>query len=210
MHYENICFVISNLWNKREEHINTDYAVTGWMLCGIPHIRGDVFKNAQNKHRIQVNNVIKTLFAGSTEKELHGDLDTFWIENTNFNQKKDPFDSNEFIWNSKDISDGNSHIWHQKYSLPSTKVLGFVNCRVTVKIIGIGSYERSWRDVKTIKSGKISYIGSDISKKHSIVYTYSCIEEARIVGTLSHIDSKYGSHSHSWNDEDHAFDYQLD
>ena len=51
-----------------EEHINTDYAVTGWMLCVIPHIREDVFKNAQNKHHIQVNNVIKTLFAGSTEK----------------------------------------------------------------------------------------------------------------------------------------------
>ena len=28
--------------------------------------------------------------------------------------------------------------------------------------------------------------------------------------TLSHTDSKDGSHSHSWNDEDHAFDYQLD
>ena len=40
----NICFVISNLWNKREERINTDYAVTGWMLCVIPHIREDVYK----------------------------------------------------------------------------------------------------------------------------------------------------------------------
>ena len=49
---ENICFVISNLWNKREEHINTNYAVTGWMLCLIPHIREYVFKNAQNKHHI--------------------------------------------------------------------------------------------------------------------------------------------------------------
>ena len=29
--YENICYVISNLRNKREEHINTNYAVTGWM-----------------------------------------------------------------------------------------------------------------------------------------------------------------------------------
>ena len=68
LYYENICFVISNLWNKREEHINTDYAVTGWMLCVIPHIREDVFKNAQNKHHIQVNTVIKTLFSVSTEK----------------------------------------------------------------------------------------------------------------------------------------------
>ena len=28
--------------------------------------------------------------------------------------------------------------------------------------------------------------------------------------TLSHTYSKYGSHSHSWNDEDHILDYQLD
>ena len=77
LYSENICYVISNLWNKREEHINTDYDVTGWMLCVIPHIREDVFKNAQNKHHIQVNNVIKTLFSGSTEKELHGTLDKF-------------------------------------------------------------------------------------------------------------------------------------
>ena len=45
------------------------------MLCVIPHIREDVFKNEQNKHHVQ-----KNLFAGSTEKELHGALDTFLSE----------------------------------------------------------------------------------------------------------------------------------
>ena len=39
LYSENICFVISKLWNKREEHINTDCALTGWMLRVIPHIR---------------------------------------------------------------------------------------------------------------------------------------------------------------------------
>ena len=78
LYYESICFVISNLWNKREEHVNTNYAVTGWIICVIPHIREDVFKNAQNKHHIHVDNVIKTLFSGSTYKELHGALDKFW------------------------------------------------------------------------------------------------------------------------------------
>ena len=43
LYSENICFVIYSLWNKIEEHINTDYAVTGWMLCVIPHIREDFF-----------------------------------------------------------------------------------------------------------------------------------------------------------------------
>ena len=42
------------------------------------------------------------------------------------------------------------------------------------------------------------------------MYTSACIEELRILGTLSHTDSKYGSRSNSWNYEDHAFDYQLD
>ena len=112
MYYENICFVISSLWNKREYHINTDYDVTGRILCIISHFREDIFKNAQNKHHIQVNNVIKTLFAGSTEKELHGNLDNFWSKYTLFNHKNDPFDSNGFIRNSKDISDGKIHIWH--------------------------------------------------------------------------------------------------
>ena len=29
LYYENVCFVISNLWRKSEEHINTKYAATG-------------------------------------------------------------------------------------------------------------------------------------------------------------------------------------
>ena len=142
------------MWNLREKHINNDYATTSWMLCVITNIREDVFKNAQNKHHILVNTVIKSLFAVSTEKWLHETIDTFWGEYKKINNKNDTFESNEFIWNSKDICDFNSHLWHKKYSLPSKKVLGFVACRVTSKILGIGSVEHSWGDVKKIKSGK--------------------------------------------------------
>ena len=59
------------------------------------------------------------------------------------------------------------------------------------------------------KSGKRSALGSDISEKQSTVYTYAYIEEASIGRTLSHTDTNNGSHSHTWNDEDQAFDYQL-
>ena len=68
LYSENICFVISSLWNKREEHTNTDYAVTGWILCLIPHIREDIFKNTQIKHHIQVNNVIGFFFLDQLKK----------------------------------------------------------------------------------------------------------------------------------------------
>ena len=67
------------------------------------------------------------------------------------------------------------------------------------KIIGIRSSERSCGDVKTIKSGKISGLGSDKYEKHSIVYISASIEEATIVRTLTHTDIKDFSYSHSWN-----------
>ena len=81
---------------------------------------------------------------------------------------------------------------------------------MTSKILGIGSADRSWGDVKTIKPGKRSALGNDISENQSIMYTYVCIEEASIRRNLSRKDSKDGFHSNSWNNEDHAFDYQLD
>ena len=163
-HYsENICLVISKLWFERDKHTNTDYALYGWMICVIPHIVKDVFKNSNRKHINQVNTVIKTLFGGSHEKELHETLDTFWSKYTHFNHNNYPFESKNFIWSSKDIRGGNSHLQHQKYSLISTKVLVFVACGVTSKMLGVGSAERSCGDVKTIKSGKVSALGNDIS-----------------------------------------------
>ena len=115
-------------------------------------------------------------YAGLYEKESNKTLDMFWSEYTKFNHKNDPFDSNEFIWSSKDICDGKSHLWHQKYSLPPTKDLGVVPCRLNQKILVIGYAEHSWVDIKTINSGKISALGSDIYENQSIVYTSDCID----------------------------------
>ena len=78
---DHIYSIISNVCNQIEKHINTDYAVTGWMLFVFPQISKDV-SNAQKKHNIQVNTVINSLFSVSTEKELHETLDTFWIKYT--------------------------------------------------------------------------------------------------------------------------------
>ena len=104
--------------------------------------------------------------------------DIFWTEYTGFDNNNGSFDADDFVWKIKDIRDGNIILWHQKYSLPCTKVLGFVAHRVTSKVIGIGAVECSWGDVKTIKYGKRSAISSDVSEKQSIVYTSACIESA--------------------------------
>ena len=104
----------------------------------------------------------------------------FWTDYADFDNKNGSFGGDEFIWKSKGIRDGNSHLWHPKYSLPCTKVLRFVSWWATSKVLGIGAAEPYWGDVKTIKYGKISAISSDVSEKHSIVYTYGCIESAKI------------------------------
>ena len=112
------------------------------------------------------------VFSDLSDDNFHDTIDTFWIKYDNLNLNNYPFGSDMFIWSSKDIRDGNINMCHQKYSLPCTKVLGFVSCRVTSKIPGMGSAEHSWGDVKKIKSGKISDLYSDILYKQSIVYTY--------------------------------------
>ena len=126
------------------------------MICVIPSILKDAKYHSDRNHRKHVNNVIKTLFCGSSEEDMNVTLDLFWTEYTAFNNKVGSYDADAFIWKSKDISDGNIHLWHQNYSLPLTKVLGFVACKVTSKVIGIVAKERSWGDVKKIKSGNRS------------------------------------------------------
>ena len=61
-----------------------------------------------------------------------------------------------------------------------------------------------------MKSVKRSAISSDVSEKQSIVYTSACIESARIEKYQA--DKKlYDNISiHSWNEQDDAFDQQLD
>ena len=136
--------------------------------------------------------------------------DIFWTEYTDFDNKIGSFNSDEFIWKSKYIKDCNIHLWHQKYSLPCTKVLDFVACRVPSKVIGIGAAEFSWGDVKTIKSGKRSAISSDVLDKQIIFYTSACIETANLEQYHSYKQLSYNCSSYAWNEEDDAFYHQLE
>ena len=124
------------------------------MLCVITHIRNDVIDKAYGNNKKQVNNVTKKLFYGLSEEELYVTLDLFWSAYNDFNHKNGTFDGVEYICRNKDIINGISHIWNQKYSLLCIKVFGFVACRFTSKVLGIGAAGSSWGDVKTIKSGK--------------------------------------------------------
>ena len=72
---ESLSSSVCKLWQKRKLHINTDFSVTGWMICVIPHICKDAKYHSDIYHRKQVNNVINTLFSGASEEEMEVTLD---------------------------------------------------------------------------------------------------------------------------------------
>ena len=108
-------------------------------------------------------------------------VDTFWDEYSNFDKRRGDF-ADVVKYATEDVRAGRSHKWHEKYSLPYTKVLGHVACRVCSKLAGIGAAERSWGwgDVKHIKSGKRSHISVASIEKRAILYTSARVTESRI------------------------------
>ena len=77
---ESLSFSVCKLWQKSQLHINTDFAVTRWMLCIILHISKDEKDHSDIDNRKQVNNFIKTLFYGASEEGMDVTLDLFWTE----------------------------------------------------------------------------------------------------------------------------------
>ena len=57
--------------------------------------------------------------------------------------------SEQYLWNSLDFDKGNLEVCYKQYSIPHTVVFGKVEVRATSRIIGMGSVERHWGDVKT-------------------------------------------------------------
>ena len=84
------------------------------MLYGITNIRKYAKDTSDSDHSKQVNNVIKILFHGSSEDEIPVTQYIFWTDNTEFDNNNGSFNTDEFIWKSKDIRYGNSNLWYQK------------------------------------------------------------------------------------------------
>ena len=140
------------LWNTRKSKLENDYALCAWALCVMPAVRDDVKDRMTGIHRDAIARIVKKLHVppcpntarlpdGTPVSDMSPEevIDLFWDE---FQIKTKPFD-NVARWNCPNAKAGESHIWHEKYSLPYTKVLGYVGCRVTSKVCGIGAAERA-------------------------------------------------------------------
>ena len=145
----------------------------------------------------------------SYDENRFGDmLNTFWQEFEDFHNKQNRFANKNHIWTSSDVRFGNSHFWHFKNSLRYTKILGKFACRVCSKILGIGSAERSWGDVKHLKTNKRLHLSAETTKKQATIYGAYCMEKASMYGQLAKAETD-GGPVKCWTDEDFGRQFNM-
>jgi len=96
-------------------------------------------------------------------------IDTFMEEYGDFTNKHGMF-ARDNIWIMAVDENAQAYQWHFKYSLTTTKVLGKLACLVLSKILGIGTVERNWKQVKAVKSGQRVNTGIDKTKKQVLIF----------------------------------------
>jgi hypothetical protein len=170
-------------WNNRRQKIVSDFAIAGWMLSPIPEIQEQVRSMECADHRMCLERVVVKMFKPDmeTDEEMDSLVHDFWKEYQDFRDHVGIYDpkSRRSLWNNSALTDGRSHSWHQMYSLVYTKVLGRVACRVTSKILGIGSAERNWSDVKYILDSKRVNLSPEKLKMQTTIYGAYCAKKAK-------------------------------
>jgi hypothetical protein len=193
---------ILNAWQHRRKKLVSNYAITAWMLSPVEDIMADASTNHSGEDREAVARLLAKLLVPQCATEADTEivkgemLNIFWEELEHFHAKTGPFANKPHIWNSNDLTNNQSHIWHKKNSLRYTEVLGRLACIVCSKILGIGSAERCWGDVKQNKNGKRSHLSAEAIKMQATIFgTYSA-EKADIKRKSKDCAA------HFWEDED--------
>jgi hypothetical protein len=202
---------VKDIWLKRRGKLTTDFAIAGWLLSPIPEIFYDSDKNMNGEHREACERLLKKIM-GSELADDSNELDKFvcdfWDEFEQFKAKTGPYDKSH-IWNlavNRDLILGKSHMWHKKNSYFQTKVLGKFACRVCSKIVGMGSAERNWGDVKYLKSEKRSHLSPEAVEKQATIFGASCMADADI--ERKKLQASTSERYKFWDEDD--FDQQFD
>ena len=175
---------VINLWNKRRAKLVTDFAIAGWLLSPIPEIFEDSALNMTGEDRNVLERLLQKMMGtgmADDSDEFAAIMNTFWSEYEDFKSKSGPF-GKAYIWNAKnsDLVLGKSHLWHKTNSYFHTKVLGKFACRVCSKIVGMGSAERNWGDVKYLKSEKRAHLSPEAVQKQATIFGASCMADAAL------------------------------
>jgi len=153
---------VMGFWVKLIEKLIHDYSLVGYILSPNPIITAHAVNNKSSAHDDAVENLITKLIL---DQNLVGEqrntsraklIDTFLTEYGDFINKRNSF-ARDHNWITAKEPDLKAYRWHQKYSLPVTQVLGKLACLVLSKILGIGTAERNWKQVGTIKDDQLCH-----------------------------------------------------
>jgi hypothetical protein len=162
-------------WLKRRSKLIHDYSLVGYILSPNPTIMASAVLNKTQLHDDAAERLItKLLLDGSLVGEQCNVvraklIDTFYTEYGDFIHKRNAF-ARDHIWITAQDPNLKAFRWHQKYSLTVTKVLGQLACLVLSKILGIGTAERNWKQVKAVKSGQRVNTTMDKTMKQVLIY----------------------------------------
>ncbi len=161
---------IMRMWIHRRGKLVHDYSLVGYMLLPIPVITEHCAVNrtaslSDASERLIEKLILYPGLGGSQRsRELAFLINKFKDEYGDFTNKQRKFNKAN-IWIMASDENIQGYSWHQKYSLDCTDVLGKLACLVLSKILGIGSAERNWKQVKKIKRGDCAQTGIDKTAK---------------------------------------------
>ena len=159
--------------------------------------------HARGSHRDIIEKLLIKLFPQANDTANGSMVTEFWEEYEKFDNKEGPY-AKPHIWKASDIANNRSHEWHKKFSVPHTKILGSFAYIVCSKILGIGSAERSWGDVKHHKTDKRAHLSADQVKKQATLFGSYCTKKAEIKMQERQNDPYYEHTTLMWEEDDLA------
>jgi hypothetical protein len=167
--------VVMRLWIKRRPKLIHNYSLVGYLLSPNSTIMAHAVEHKTINHdqtaeRLFTKLILNPNLVGiKRNNERVNLIDTFMEEYGDFTNKCGMFACNN-IWIMATDENAKAYQWHYKYSLPTTKVLGKLACLVLLKILGIGTAKRNWKQVKAIKSSQRVKTGINKMKKQVLIY----------------------------------------
>jgi hypothetical protein len=185
------------LWFKRRPKLIHDYSLAGYILApqhkilqdaslrmrespiyidAVSRLIGKLLVDDGTNNRLQLigrlvgENGTNNRLPLSRTEQIARSTTVFLREHRIFANRTGAY-ANSIMWSEPDHDEFivSCH-WHLSWTVPRSTVLGKLACLVLSKILGIGSAERNWKQVKKLKSGDRSNLSMNVTSKITNVY----------------------------------------